>query len=52
MSDIETISASDALLQTGALTDEQARVVAEHQARSGLSFDQSAVSIRRRRVGG
>lgn len=45
MSDIETIPASDALLQTGALTDEQARVVAEHQARSGLSFDQSAVAL-------
>ena len=45
MSDIETITASDALLQTGALTDDQARVVAEHQARSGLSFDQSAVAL-------
>lgn len=36
---------SDALLQTGALTDDQARIVAEHQARTGQSFDQSAVAL-------
>jgi capsular exopolysaccharide synthesis family protein len=35
----------EALLQTGALTDEQARVVVEHQARTGLSFDAAAVSM-------
>ncbi len=35
----------DALLQTGALTDEQARLVAEHQARTGQSFDQAAVAL-------
>ncbi|MGQ5701988.1 CpsD/CapB family tyrosine-protein kinase [Sandaracinobacteroides sp. A072] len=49
MSDIETIPAdpatSDALLQTGALTDDQARLVAEHQARTGQSFDQAAVAL-------
>ena len=36
---------SDALLQTGALTDEQARAVAEQQARTGESFDETAVSM-------
>lgn len=36
---------SDALLQTGALTDDQARIVAEHQARTGQSFDQAAVAL-------
>ncbi len=36
---------SDALLQTGALTDDQARVVAEHQARTGQSFDQAAIAL-------
>jgi protein-tyrosine kinase len=53
MNDIETsqrlaaadAGASDALLQTGALTDEQARVVSEHQARTGLPFDQAAVEL-------
>ena len=35
----------DALLQTGALTDEQARVVAEHQAKTGLGFDQAAMAL-------
>lgn len=39
------LAASDALLQTGALTDEQARVVAEHQARTGQSFDEAAVIL-------
>lgn len=45
MSELETLIASDALLQTGALTDEQARVVAEHQAKSGQSFDQAAIAL-------
>lgn len=52
MSDIDTsprntadLAASDSLLQTGALTDEQARVVAEHQAKTGQSFDQAALSL-------
>lgn len=36
---------SDALLRTGALTDDQARLVAEQQARSGESFDQTAVAL-------
>lgn len=53
MNDIETsqrlatidAGVSDALLQTGALTDEQARVVSEHQARTGLPFDQAAVEL-------
>lgn len=36
---------SDALLQTGALTDEQARVVSEHQAKTGLPFDEAAVAL-------
>jgi capsular exopolysaccharide synthesis family protein len=52
MSDLDTsprsateLVASDALLQTGALTDEQARVVAEHQARTGQSFDQAALAL-------
>ncbi len=37
--------ASDALLQTGTLTDEQARLVSEHQARTGLGFDQAAMAL-------
>jgi hypothetical protein len=51
MSDTETTSRgseiviSDALLQTGALTDEQARVVAEHQAKTGLTFDEAALAL-------
>ncbi len=36
---------ADALLRTGALTDDEARAVSEHQARSGLSFDESAVAL-------
>lgn len=36
---------ADALLRTGALTDDEARAVSEHQARSGLSFDESAVVL-------
>jgi capsular exopolysaccharide synthesis family protein len=36
---------TDALLRTGALTDDQARLVAEQQARSGDSFDQTAVAL-------
>jgi len=36
---------SDALLQTGALTDEQARAVAEQQARTGQSFDLTAIAM-------
>ncbi len=35
----------DALLRTGALTDEEARAVAAHQAQSGTSFDESAVAL-------
>lgn len=35
----------DALLQTGALTDDEARTVAEHQVRSGLQFDDAAVAL-------
>lgn len=38
-------ASSDALLQTGALTDEQARVVSEQQSRTGQSFDQTAISM-------
>ena len=45
MSDIDTLPASDALLQTGALTDEQARLVADHQGATGLAFDQAAVAL-------
>lgn len=36
---------SDSLLQTGVLTDEQARVVAEHQAETGLGFDDAAMAL-------
>jgi len=36
---------SDHLLQIGALTDEQARLVAEQQARTGEGFDQAAVTL-------
>lgn len=39
------LASSDALLQTGALTDEQARAVAEQQARTGQSFDQTAIAM-------
>lgn len=35
----------DALLRTGALTDEQARLVAEQQAREGGDFDSAAVAL-------
>lgn len=35
----------DALLQAGTLNDEQARLVAEHQAQTGLSFDAAAVAL-------
>jgi capsular exopolysaccharide synthesis family protein len=35
----------DALLRTGALTDDEARAVATHQAQSGLTFDESAVAL-------
>ncbi len=35
----------DSLLQTGALTDEQARLVAGHQAETGLGFDEAAVAL-------
>lgn len=38
-------TASDALLRTGALTDEQAQIVAGHQAATGLGFDQAAVAL-------
>lgn len=36
---------SDALRQTGVLTDEQALVVAQHQSETGQSFDEAAVSL-------
>jgi len=39
------LATSDALLQTGALTDEQARAVAEQQARTGESFDLTAIAM-------
>lgn len=39
------LGASDSLLQTGALTDEQARVVADHQSKTGLGFDQAAMAL-------
>ncbi len=39
------LASSDALLQTGALTDEQARAVAEQQGRTGQSFDQTAIAM-------
>ncbi len=52
MNDIDTsqrplveTEAGDALFQTGALTDEQARVVGDHQSKSGLSFDEAAVAL-------
>lgn len=35
----------DALLKTGALTDDEARAVSEHQARTGLGFDEAAVAL-------
>lgn len=35
----------DALLQTGALNDDDARKVSEHQARTGLDFDRAAVDL-------
>jgi capsular exopolysaccharide synthesis family protein len=35
----------DALLQTGALSDDDARKVSEHQARTGLDFDRAAVDL-------
>lgn len=38
-------SMPDALLRTGALTDEEARAVADHQAQSGLTFDEAAVAL-------
>lgn len=36
---------SDALLRTGALTDQEASRVAEEQARTGQGFDEAAVSL-------
>ncbi len=49
MTDIQTTSradeTTDSLLQTGLLTDEQARLVAEHQAKTGLDFDSAAVAL-------
>lgn len=36
---------ADSLLKTGALTDEEARAVSEHQARSGLTFDEAALAL-------
>lgn len=39
------VASTDALLQTGALTDEQARAVAEQQARTGESFDRTAIAM-------
>lgn len=35
----------DSLLKTGALTDEEARSVVEHQATTGLGFDAAAVAL-------
>ncbi|MGL6042909.1 MAG: CpsD/CapB family tyrosine-protein kinase [Sandaracinobacteroides sp.] len=35
----------DALLKTGALTDDEARSVASHQGTTGLTFDEAAVSL-------
>ena len=35
----------DSLLRTGALTDEQARTVAAHQAETGLGFDEAAQAL-------
>ncbi|WP_448586852.1 CpsD/CapB family tyrosine-protein kinase [Thermaurantiacus sp.] len=35
----------DVLLQTGALSDEDARRVAEHRARTGLDFDRAAIDL-------
>lgn len=40
-----TATAGDALLQTGALTDDQSRLVVEHQGATGLSFDEAAVAL-------
>jgi len=49
MSDFQTTQRSgeavDALLQTGLLTDEQAMLVSEHQAKTGLDFDAAAVEL-------
>ncbi len=49
MSDVDTSrqagQAADALLQTGLLTDEQAQLVADHQAKTGLDFDSAAVEL-------
>jgi len=36
---------ADALLKTGALTDDEARAVAAHQAQTGLAFDEAAVVL-------
>ena len=36
---------ADSLWQTGALTDEQARIVTEHQAKTGLGFDETAKAL-------
>ncbi|WP_448582796.1 CpsD/CapB family tyrosine-protein kinase [Thermaurantiacus sp.] len=41
----ELVPMGDALLQTGMLSDEDARRVAEHQARTGLDFDRAAVDL-------
>lgn len=35
----------DLLLQTGALTDDQAQLVSEHQEQTGQSFDEAAVAL-------
>ena len=45
MADPRIGGSTDTLLQTGLLTDEQARLVSEHQAKTGLDFDSAAVAL-------
>jgi protein-tyrosine kinase len=39
------LALQDSLLKTGALTDDEARAVAAHQAQTGQTFDESAVTL-------
>jgi capsular exopolysaccharide synthesis family protein len=43
--ELPALTAGDALLQTGLLSDSDARKVAEHQAKTGLDFDRAAVDL-------
>lgn len=43
--ELPALTAGDSLLQTGLLSDADARRVAEHQARTGLDFDRAALDL-------